>query len=367
MKINFSLISEDYLHFPISNKNKEIMDNLEKHDKNMEIKNETIKKIIREEIKNNYLFLKNINKEDYYDMKIYKRDSNNKKELNIKNDYDYIIDIKSKDNLKNEFEQKINSCIEKEKILLEKQNEFKNKCDNIKIDEKLLEKKLLTLIEINNEEYEKLIEKIISKILDYDNYMKEVAEIEERLIKYRDSLIIGYCFKIYGKKLVKVILYLVSKNIIFLNNDNLFKMVNNIYLRIIKKIIDEMYDHILQKISNNDIFKNHQTEYEQNLNFYREICYLFPILKYFESEQEKEIFEFKEDINLEFSEYTFDQIMRVNSHIPKRNGLNITLAYFKEHTNIEQAYAMSLRRILLITQKYKVLFPTFKRSSFLYE
>ena len=370
MEINLNLISEDYLQIPISNKNKEIIDDLEKDekdDKNMEIKNEKIKKIIREEIKDNYLYLKNINREDLYDMKIYKKDHNNKKELNIKNNYDYIIEIKCKDKIKKEFEKKINSCIEKEKIFLEKQNEFKNKINNIKIDEKLLEKKLLSLIEINDEEYDKLIELIISKILDYENYTKEVAEIEEKLIKYKDSLIIGYWFKICGKKLVKIIPYLVSKNIIFLNNDNLFKMVNNIYLRIVKKIMDEIYEYILQKISDNDIFKSHQTEYEQNLILYREICYLFPILKYFEIEQEKEIYEVNEDIILDFSEYTFDQIMRINNNIPKRNGLNISLAYFKEHTNIEEAYAMSLRRILIINQKYKVPYPTFKRSSFLYE
>ena len=144
-------------------------------------------------------------------------------------------------------------------------------------------------------------------------------------------------------------------------------MVNNIYIRLIKKIIDEIYDYVLEKICNNDIFKNHQEEYEKQLNFYREVCYLFPILKYFESAQEKDIFDFNEDINVEISEYEFDQLLRINVQIPKRNGLNITLEYFKEHTNIGQAYAMSLRRILLIYQKYKVLFPNFKRSSFLYD
>ena len=363
MDINLSLISEDYIHLPISQKKKQFIDNNLENKEN----NEKIEKIIRDEIKNNNFALKNISKEDYFDVKIYPKDINNIKELNKKKDYDYIIEVKSKDKLKKDFEIKINSCMEKEKILMEKQNQFKKKCDMIEIDEKLLEKKLITLTNISKEEYEKILEQIISKILEYDNFIKEVAQIQERLIKYRDSSIIGNCFKIYHKRLTKVIIYINSKNTIFLNNDNLFNMVNNIYIRLIKKIIDEIYNYVLEKICNNDIFKNHQEEYEKQLNFYREVCYLFPILKYFESAQEKDIFDFNEDINVEISEYDFDQLLRVNVQIPKRNGLNITLEYFKEHTNIGQAYAMSLRRILLIYQKYKVLFPNFKRSSFLYD
>ena len=38
-----------------------------------------------------------------------------------------------------------------------------------------------------------------------------------------------------------------------------------------------------------------------------------------------------------------------------------------EHSNIEHVYAMSLRRVLLIKEKYNVLFPDFKRSIFLYD
>ena len=47
----------------------------------------------------------------------------------------------------------------------------------IDIDEKLLEKKLITLTNIDKEEYEKIIEQIISKILEHDNFMKEVGAL----------------------------------------------------------------------------------------------------------------------------------------------------------------------------------------------
>ena len=58
---------------------------------------------------------------------------------------------------------------------------------------------------------------------------------------------------------------------------------------------------------------------------------------------------------------------RIDNQIPKRKGLNVTLSYFKEHSNIGLTYAMCLRRILLIHQKYKTNFPNYKKSSFLYD
>ena len=66
----------------------------------------------------------------------------------------------------------------KGKILINKQNEFKKLANNISIDEKLLEKKLLFLNAINNGEegyYNKIIDEIITQILDYDNFMKETS------------------------------------------------------------------------------------------------------------------------------------------------------------------------------------------------
>ena len=365
MEVKLSLISEDLLNLPVSEKNQQIIDKMVQEN-NEETKNKKYEKLLREEIKNNNLYLSEIIKEEYFDIKINKTDKNDKNEFSKKQNYEYIIEIEGKDKLKDEIEIKINSCMEKEKILINKQNEFKKICNNIKIDETLLEKKLISLIEINQEEYEKIIGQIVTEVLDYDNFMKEAKSIQERLIKYRDSLIIGRCCKIYIKRIRNPVTYIISKNIIFLNNDELFKMVNNLNLKLIKKIIDEMFTSIFKKIIDNEIFKNHKEEYEQKLNFYREVCYLFPILKFFENSQENDIYEISEDLQLNFSEYIFDRLMRVNSQIPKRNGLNITLEYFKEHSNIEQAYAMSLRRIFL-TFRYKVLFPDFKNGGFLYD
>lgn len=364
MEIQLNFQSEDNMSFPISLKNKELINYLNNQENTPEIKDEKLKKLIIEEINNTGMYLKNIEDGEYFDIRIKKIEN---KEINSNEKFNYVIEIYSKDKIKNEIESKINKCIEKEKILLDKQNEFNQIINSIVINENLLEKKLLTLIDMNEEEYEKIINKMIFQILDYNNFIAEVKRIEDRLIKYRDSLIIALSFKIYSKRIIKVIKYIISKNIIFLNNEKLFQMLNNVYLRLIKVIINDIYDFILKKISNEENFKSHKEEYKQKINFYRELCYLFPILKYFENDQEKEIYYLENDNNLNFSEYTFDQISRVNSQIPKRNGLNITLDYFKEYSNIKQACAMSLRRILLIHKKYEVLLTDYKQSSFLYD
>lgn len=366
MEVKLNLVSEEVIALPISQENKEIILNLNNQENVNEIEKKEGEKIIREEIKKNNYFLKDITNEDYFDLNI-KNDNSNKKEKDENKEYNLCIEIKCKDKLKEEIENKINSCMEKEKILINKQNEFKDLCDSLVIDEKLLEKKLISLIGKNDDDYEKTINKISTEILNYDNFKKEVIKIQDRLIKYRDSLIIGNCFKLYVKKIYEPILYLNKKNIIFLNNEKLFKMANNIYQKIIKIIINEIYDSILKKISNNEIYKANKEDYDQKLNFYKQICYLFPILKFFENNQDNEIFEIENDINLTFSENIYDQIIRINTQIPKRNGLNISLDYFKMHTNMEQTYGMALRRIILIYQKYKVLFPFFKKGSFLYE
>ena len=353
MEINLSLISEDYLNIPISDKTIKDLNNQEEENK---IENEKIGKIIKEEIKNNALFLKDITKEEYFDVKI----DNNKP-------FENVIEIKSKDKLKEVIEEKINSCMEKEKILMKKQEELNKISESITIDSKLLEKKLVSLLEINKEEYEKIIDQLVEQILDYDYFIKDVKKVQECLIRYRDSLIIARCFKIYVKKFTKALNYILDKSVIFLNNDKLFKMLNCLFLKLERKIIDEIYENIFQKISDKEIFKIHKEEYEEKLNFYKEVCYLLPVIRFFENSYNKEIFELEEDLNLEHSENIFDEILRINNQIPKRNGLNNTLNYFKEHTNIEQACEMTLRRVLLIDKKYKINLPNFKRSSFLYE
>lgn len=364
MDVNLNLVSEENIILEISDKNSKKLEDLEKKE-NTENSNEIISNILKEEIEKDNIFLKDIIDKELYDLKAKKCDSNEQNK-----NYDFIVEIKCKDKLKEQIQTKINSCMEKEKILINKQNEFKKLANNISINEKLLEKKLLTFNVINNGEegfYNKIIDEIIPLILDYDNFMKDVIRIEDRLIKYRDSTIISLCFKFFIKRITKLMEYLLSKIIIFLNNEKLFNIASNIYCKIIKIIIDEIYDSIVRKISNNEIYKNNKEEYDNKLNFYREICYLFPILKFFENEKENKIYEFEENQELYFSENKYDRIARINSQIPKRNGLNITLEYFKEHTNIGQTYAMSLRRIMLIHQKFNILYPNYKKSAFLYE
>ena len=363
MDINLNLVSEENIFLKISDKNKKILEEIENKESTSENNNEILNNIMIEEIKKDNIFLKDIADKELYSLNVKKCDSNDK-------NYDYYIEIKCKDKLKEQIQSKINSCMEKEKILINKQNEFKKLANEISIDEKLLEKKLLSLNAINNDEesyYNKIIDEIIPLILDYDNFMKEAMQIEDRLIKYKDSNIISLWFKIYIKRIRNVMIYIISKNIIFLNNEKLFNMANNIYLKIIKIIINEIYDSILVKISSNEIYKKNKEEYDTKLNFYREICYLFPILKFFENKKENKIYEIEENEDLYFSENKYDKIARINSQIPKRNGLNITLEYFKEHTNIDQTYAMSLRRNLLIHQKFNILYPDYKTSCFLYE
>ena len=364
MDINLNLVAEENIFLKISDKNKKILEELENKE-NSEKNNEIISNIIREEINIDNIFLKDIVDKELYDLNVKKGDPNEKN-----NDYDYYIEVKCKDKLSKQIQSKINSCMEKEKILINKQNEFKKLANNISIDEKLFEKKLLSLNVKNDDEegyYNKIIDEIIPLILDHDNFMKEVAKIEDRLIKYRDSNIISLCFKIYLKRIKNVLTYITSKNIIFLNNEKLFNMASNIYLKMIKIIINEVYDSILIKISTNEIYKKNKEEYDSKLNFYREICYLFPILKFFENKKENKIYEIEKNEDLYFSENKYDRIARIISQIPKRNGLNITLEYFKEHTNIDQTYAISLRRTLLFYQKFNILYPDYKASSFLYE
>ena len=341
MKINLSLISDEYINLKIPNKNEEI------------------ESMIKEEISNNNIILKNSIKEKYLDIKINKNEKEDK-------EIDYIAEINAKDKLKKEIENKIKSCMEKEELLLKKQNELKKLGESINIDEKKLDKKLLSLTKINKEEYELMLNQLIEKILDYDNFIKDAKSLQKYLIKYRDSLIVSHFFKIIEKRVYKPLLYIADKNIIFLNNEKLLKMVNNLTLKAINKMAKEITDYIFEKISKKEIFINHKEEYEQNIKLYKEICHLYPILNFFENHNDKNIYEISKDLDLCLSENNFDNILRINSQIPNRSGLHITLDYFKKHSNLEKAYEISLRGTIIMYQKYKILFPNFKRSSFLY-
>ena len=75
MNINLSLISDEYISFEISNKNKEIINNKEEENT---IKNDKKEIIIKEEIKNSNIILKNYIKHEYYDIKINKNEKDNK-------------------------------------------------------------------------------------------------------------------------------------------------------------------------------------------------------------------------------------------------------------------------------------------------
>ena len=351
MEINLSLISDECLTLSVPG--------LEGEDSAI-IK----ESIIKEEIKNSNMNLRNSLNEENFDIKIEK----NKKENtnNINKDIDYIIEIKAKEKIKKEIEKKINACMEKEEQLLIKQKELKKINEAIVIDDKKMEKKIFSLMEISKEEYEKLINKAVEQILNYDYFIKDSKQIQNYIIKYKESLIIAIFFKIIEKKSYKPLLYIAQKNIIFLNNENLFKKINNISVTSIKKITDEIYSKIMEKISNEEIFKTHKEEYDRGIKLYREICYLYPILSFFENMHDKAIYEISEDLNLDLPENIFDVISRMNSQIPNRSGLHITLDYFKEHTNLEKSYEISLRGILLMYKKYEILLPNFKRSSFLY-
>ena len=78
MDINLSLISDEYISFEISNKNKEIINNINNKEEENTIKNDKKEIIIKEEIKNSNIILKNYIKDEYYDIKINKNEKYNK-------------------------------------------------------------------------------------------------------------------------------------------------------------------------------------------------------------------------------------------------------------------------------------------------
>jgi hypothetical protein len=257
--------------------------------------------------------------------------------------------------------------MEKEQILNSKKEEFNKMLNDINIDEKLLEKKLVSLIGPYKDEYNEIIEQIAEKILDYNSFSKEALLLQEKIIKYRSSFILQLCFKIYWKRLYSCIIYIAKKYIIFLYNEKIFNLLCKIIRTIIKIIIDDIYDKILKKISDNKIFIKYKEDYKKKIQIYKELSYFCFIFQCFDKETEKNIFNIDKDLNLDFSENTYDNIRRFNYHILKRTGLNITLELFKEGVNIDYIYASYLSKILLLYQKYKIFLPVYKKGSFLYD
>ena len=318
-------------------------------------------KEIRRNLKDNYLFFHNIDNEEYYDIEVFNINNN------ASNENEITINIKCKEKLAQDLKESITNCMEKELKLIQKQNDFKKICENFEVNKDLLSKKLFSYIEYDISDYEDIYNKIVEKFLDYRTLMSELNAIESKLIKYKESEIFCLYFKIYINRVKNLVDYLFTKEILLLNNEKLFNTVVDISLEIISKIIIQTNDYVLSKIIDNPIYKNNKEEYDKKFDLIKEMFSLFPLLKFFDnSNKEYEIFNLDRDITLDLSEVEYGKILQVSSQIPKTQGLNATFSYFKEHTNYKQTFGMSLRRMLLVHNKYKITYPDFIRSSFLY-
>lgn len=352
MEANLNILSDDILLLSnYFNDKKKLLP--QKNEEEEEIQN--ITKAIKENLKISNIYSQNYIESDY----IFN--------LHKKNDKEYYVELNCSEEVKNKIKTKINLCLEKEKILTSKKEEFKKLQNNITIDEKLFLKKLYSLIDDYKEESDKIIDQIISNILDYDNFIKETSLLQEKIIKYRSSLILQLCFKIYWHKIYNSILYTLKKYIIILYNEKIFNMTCKIYEKLIKKIVDELYDTILDRISADKVFLKHKSEYQKMIQLYREISYSFFIFYCFDKNQEKIIYNIDKDMNLDLSENDYDIAGRFNYVILKRTGLNCSLDFFKERINFDVFYASYLKEMLLLYQKHKTTLPDFKMCSFLFD
>ena len=280
---------------------------------------------------------------------------------------EYNIEINCKDKIKEEIKTKLKSCEEKEKILNSKKEQFQKLINDLEIDEKLLEKKLFSLLGKYTEKYDIIVNQIVELFLDYDNFNKEAALLQEKIIKYRSSKILQLCFKIFWQRFHGCIVYILKKYIIFIYNERLFKMTTKLIQKFIRIVIDDLYDIIFKKISENKIFLDHKESYQKKLKMYKEICYCFYILQSFDKDSEKIIFNIEEDMDLKISENTFDNIGRFNYHILKRTGLNVPLESFLSRVNIDEMNESYFKKILLLYEKYKTIIPIYKIGRFLYD
>jgi len=175
------------------------------------------------------------------------------------------------------------------------------------------------------------------------------------------------CFKIFWQRFHGCIVYILKKYIIFIYNEKLFKMTSKLIQKFIIIVIDDLYDIILKKISENKIFLDHKESYQKKLKMYKEICYCFYILQSFDKNSEKIIFNIEEDIDLKISENTFDNFGRFNYHILKRTGLNVPLESFLSRVNIDEINESYFKKILLLYEKYKTIIPIYKICTFLFD
>ena len=341
MEVNIKISSEDHL----------ILDNIQKENESKE----NIIESVKENLKDNFIYSQDFIESDYsYNLE------------KVKNK-EYNIEINCKDKIKEEIKTKLKSCEEKEKILNSKKEQFQKLINDLEIDEKLLEKKLFSLLGKYTEKYDIIINQIVELFLDYDNFNKEAALLQEKIIKYRSSTILQLCFKIFGQRFHGCIVYILKKYIIFIYNERLFKMTSKLVQKFIRIIIDDLYDIILKKISENKIFLEHKESYQKKLKMYKEISYCFYILQSFAKNSEKIIFNIDDDIDLKISENTFDNIGRFNYHILKRTGLNVPLESFLSRVNIDEMNESYFKKILLLYEKYKTIIPIYKIGRFLYD
>ena len=341
MEVNIKISSEDHL----------ILDNIQKENESKE----NIIESVKENLKDNFIYSQDFIESDYF----YNLEK-------VKNN-EYNIEINCKDKIKEEIKTKLKSCEEKEKILNSKKEQFQKLINDLEIDEKLLEKKLFSLLGKYTEKYDIIINQIVELFLDYDNFNKEASLLQEKIIKYRSSTILQLCFKIFGQRFHGCIVYILKKYIIFIYNERLFKMTSKLVQKFIRIIIDDLYDIILKKISENKIFLEHKESYQKKLKMYKEICYCFYILQSFDKDSEKIIFNIEEDMDLKISENTFDNIGRFNYHILKRTGLNVPLESFLSRVNIDEINESYFKKILLLYEKYKTIIPIYKICTFLFE
>ena len=341
MEVNIKISSEDHL----------ILDNIQKENESKE----NIIESVKENLKDNFIYSQDFIESDYsYNLE------------KVKNN-EYNIEINCKDKIKEEIKSKIKSCEEKEKILNSKKEQFHKLINDLEIDEKLLEKKLFSLLGKYTEKYDIIVNQIVELFLDYDDFSKEAALLQEKIIKYRSSKILQLCFKIFWQRFHGCIVYILKKYIIFIYNEKLFKMTSKLIQKFIRIVIDDLYDIILKKISENKIFLDHKESYQKKLKMYKEICYCFYILQSFDKDSEKIIFNIEEDMDLKISENTFDNIGRFNYHILKRTGLNVPLESFLSRVNIDEMNESYFKKILLLYEKYKTIIPIYKICTFLFE
>ena len=341
MEVNIKISSEDHL----------ILDNFQKENESKE----NIIESVKENLKDNFIYSQDFIESDYsYNLE------------KVKNN-EYNIEINCKDKIKEEIKTKSKSCEEKEKILNSKKEQFHKLINDLEIDEKLLEKKLFSLLGKYTEKYDIIVNQIVELFLDYDDFSKEAALLQEKIIKYRSSRILQLCFKIFWQRFHNCIIYILNKYIIFLYNEIIFKMTSKLIQKFIRIVIDDIYEIIFKKILENKIFLEHKESYQKKLKMYKEISYCFSILQSFDKHSEKIIYNIDEDMDLKISENTFDNIGRFNYHILKRTGLNVPLESFLSRVNIDVINESYFKKILLIYEKYKTIIPIYKICRFLFD